>query len=254
MLNNSNGAQAGVTAWLKKQGWFGDFALTVIEQGRHRSFKLSFNNETLFVKHKNTADIRYELFGLMLTQTNNRQFVDYCSQSQLIFSTWIEGEAVNRLDNDKLEQLVDSLVDIHQNFTNLANFKQDLTGLAKGALSEVKRSNDYVTLCHGDVSSGNVLFSTSRCVFVDWEFSAIRDCRWDLATIISEFGLNKEQTNKLVKLYCAKRSFNQADFTQGVLPWLKCYLNTTIAWARANQHDETKYQTQLAHINSTNCY
>ena len=53
------------------------------------------------------------------------------------------------------------------------------------------------TLCHNDVVSGNLLFSNCRSYLIDYEYAAMNDFRFDLASFFSENQIEDERSRQL---------------------------------------------------------
>ncbi|MET1255217.1 phosphotransferase [Aliikangiella maris] len=66
-------------------------------------------------------------------------------------------------------------------------------------------SHDFKTksLCHNDLSSGNLLYGEKLTV-IDWEYVSVGDPLFDLAGICVNFELNEERQNNLILNYSEK--------------------------------------------------
>ena len=69
-----------------------------------------------------------------------------------------------------------------------------------------KISNLYPkVLSHNDLVRNNILFTFNKVYFIDWEYAAMNNSLFDVASFISENNLNEEQTEYFLKiLYGAK--------------------------------------------------
>lgn len=67
--------------------------------------------------------------------------------------------------------------------------------------------NDLV-LCHNDLVKDNLLFKFDDVVFIDWEYSAMNNPLFDLASFISENNLSNEQEDLFLNKYFGAK-YNQ---------------------------------------------
>jgi len=58
-------------------------------------------------------------------------------------------------------------------------------------------------LCHNDLSPNNILWNniSLELKIIDWEYACYSDVVMDIANLIINFGLNKQQEKNLIKLY-----------------------------------------------------
>ncbi|MDH3636006.1 MAG: phosphotransferase family protein [Gammaproteobacteria bacterium] len=64
------------------------------------------------------------------------------------------------------------------------------------------RDSSYVA-SHNDLVLDNLLLDNKRIWLIDWEFSAMASPYWDLATICNAANLGLEQSQRLLRTYCA---------------------------------------------------
>ena len=60
-------------------------------------------------------------------------------------------------------------------------------------LQAIQKMYQPCTLCHNDVVQGNLLFSSCREYLIDWEYSAMNDFRFDIASFFSENQITDSQ-------------------------------------------------------------
>ena len=60
-------------------------------------------------------------------------------------------------------------------------------------------------LCHNDLNPGNVLFDTHRVKLIDWEYAALNDRYFDLASLSIEFRLNAKDEDYFTTRYFGRR-------------------------------------------------
>ena len=80
----------------------------------------------------------------------------------------------------------------------------------KKVIKEVRRifSKTPMTLCHNDLVKDNLLFRFNDVVFIDWEYSAMNNPYFDLASFVSENNLSEEQEVFFLTKYFGYR-YNQ---------------------------------------------
>lgn len=67
------------------------------------------------------------------------------------------------------------------------------------------RDSPYVA-SHNDLVLDNLLLDDERIWLIDWEFSAMASPYWDLATLCNAANLDLEQSQRLLRAYCAGMS------------------------------------------------
>ena len=77
---------------------------------------------------------------------------------------------------------------------------QQMAGEADVLLRRLSADDSRLCLCHNDLTSANILDSQSLHL-IDWEYAAIGDPCFDLATIIQHHGLTEEQAEGLLAAY-----------------------------------------------------
>lgn len=77
---------------------------------------------------------------------------------------------------------------------------QQMAGEADVLLRRLSADDSRLCLCHNDLNSANILDSGSLHL-IDWEYAAIGDPCFDLATVIQHHGLTEEQAEGLLTAY-----------------------------------------------------
>jgi thiamine kinase-like enzyme len=77
---------------------------------------------------------------------------------------------------------------------------QRIAGEADILLRRLSADDSRLCLCHNDLTSANILDSGSLRL-IDWEYAAIGDPCFDLATVIQHHGLTEEQVEGLLTAY-----------------------------------------------------
>jgi len=68
---------------------------------------------------------------------------------------------------------------------------------------------EYV-LCHNDLNVKNILWHEKKVVFLDFEYTAVNDCYFDLASISVEFNLNKKEDIEMLDIYFGNEFYDEA--------------------------------------------
>ncbi len=77
---------------------------------------------------------------------------------------------------------------------------QQIAGEADVLLRRLSADDSRLCLCHNDLTSANILDSGSLHL-IDWEYAAIGDPCFDLATVIQHHALTEEQAEGLLTAY-----------------------------------------------------
>ncbi len=133
---------------------------------------------------------------------------------------YLKGEHKYKLSNMELKNLVKTVKKLHtikvdsreldlrkelKKYTHLSNKKAKKSILAiKNEIKKLKTYKKQLVCSHHDLNPRNIIFKKRKIKFIDWEYSSISDCFFDLATICYEFDLNKKQEKTLLKAYFIK--------------------------------------------------
>ena len=91
----------------------------------------------------------------------------------------------------------------------------DLKSLFKAPSSEVQKAfltletlPQNTVLCHNDLNPKNCIFLNQTLKFIDWEFAALNDCYFDLASVCVEFALSPEDETYFLSEYFNTQHWN----------------------------------------------
>lgn len=76
-----------------------------------------------------------------------------------------------------------------------------LKNLKDEADKQLKSTGYTPTLCHMDPNPNNWIINNHEAILIDWEYAAIGNPAWDLATLINTCNLSEDDQNKLLTLY-----------------------------------------------------
>lgn len=99
--------------------------------------------------------------------------------------------------------------DIKKDLKNYSKILKDTSSkkLIQKAQKELKKvqkyKKNYVTT-HHDLNPKNMIFHKNSVKFIDWEYTGVNDCFFDLATICVEFKLSNKMKKLLLKNYFLK--------------------------------------------------
>ncbi|RXK14086.1 choline kinase [Halarcobacter mediterraneus] len=200
---------------LKNQGFCNINYLLKTSKNKYliRVFK---NEDTVNISREFEFKIQKKAFkkgiaGKPLFLDNNKTFM-VCE--------YLKGKHKYSLSNIELKNLVKTINKLHsininsieldlskelKKYTHLSNKKAKKSILnIKNEIKKLKTYKKQLVCSHHDLNPKNIIFEKRKIKFIDWEYSSISDCFFDLATICYEFDLNKKQEKILLKTYFKK--------------------------------------------------
>lgn len=106
---------------------------------------------------------------------------------------------------------INILIDLNFNFDHDINLLvKKLTSLENNLTKEF-----HYGLCHNDLNTSNILYTKNSVYLIDFEFSAMGDIFFDLATL--SWFLNEDMKNELIKSYFGYSSKNLNEKLEGYL-------------------------------------
>ncbi|RXK01856.1 choline kinase [Arcobacter sp. CECT 8989] len=146
------------------------------------------------------------------------QFLD--NNKTFMVCEYLNGVHKYKLSKKELKNLVKTIKKLHsiKVQTKKLNLKEELkkynhlsSKKAKKSIlalnKEIKNLTAYkkqLVCSHHDLNPKNIIFNKNRIKFIDWEYTSISDCFFDLATICCEFDLTKKEERILLKTYFRK--------------------------------------------------
>jgi len=116
-------------------------------------------------------------------------------QQGIMISAFVQGSHSQTLTPKQLEQLVQALIRLHAlpHTGTHTRFWVDTSVIQEFAYEPA--------LCHNDLNPHNILWERNTPILIDWEYASINDRYFDLAAVISEFGLKDTEKQRLLHLY-----------------------------------------------------
>ena len=114
---------------------------------------------------------------------------------------FLEGEHKNKLDENELKLLAQTLQKLHSITTDTKPIE-----LQTDTSTIDNYSKEYV-LCHNDLNLQNIFFSDD-VKFIDWEYAGVNDRYFDLACVCVEFGLDGEMVEVFFEGYFEGENFS----------------------------------------------
>jgi thiamine kinase-like enzyme len=74
---------------------------------------------------------------------------------------------------------------------------------AERVLKLLQARDEAFVASHNDLVLENMMFDTTRLWLIDWEYSAMASPYWDLATLCNSANLDLQQSQRLLRIYCA---------------------------------------------------
>lgn len=105
---------------------------------------------------------------------------------------YLEGKHTSKLRRREISMFVEQLKQLHtlkidqQPLVFKANFPV-FTQELEEAFDLIAHASVEIVLCHNDLNPLNCIFSRQTIKFIDWEFAAMNDCYFDLASFSVEF-------------------------------------------------------------------
>ena len=87
----------------------------------------------------------------------------------------------------------------------------------------------HLCLCHNDVTCANII-GGDRLALIDWEYAAIGDPFFDLATVVQHHGLDDGQATQLLRAYLGQV---QDDDIHRLRQWCELYGRLSVLWEAA---------------------
>lgn len=108
---------------------------------------------------------------------------------------YLEGKHKKVLGRDDLSIITRHLQTLHHlsletEELNLKNLFKILTTEVKKAFKTIELYPKEIVLCHNDLNPKNCIFLNKTLKFIDWEFAALNDRYFDIATVCVEFNLD----------------------------------------------------------------
>lgn len=126
-------------------------------------------------------------------------------ENALSISTYVEGVHKEKLEKNDLEQFAEVLKKLHA--IKMESEPITLEGMLETPSEEVQEAlatisvfESEIVLCHNDLNSKNVIFSET-IQFIDWEYAALNDRYFDLASVSVEYTLSEEDETYFLRNY-----------------------------------------------------
>lgn len=95
-------------------------------------------------------------------------------------------------------------------------------------VEKLKSFNPQFSACHNDLVPQNWIISKDNLYLLDWEYSAINDPAFDLASLVSEFKLDKNLRNKVITLYSKDEFFEKRVYIYELLQHILWFVWTLV--------------------------
>jgi len=238
------------------------------------NYKLTSSKKTYLVRvfKNDTHDITKETTSIHITRSNEYKIQKKAWKKQLapepfyldtnksfMITEYLKGIHKYKLEKNEIESLVKNISKLHKikNFKNsnklqehdlksdFYNFKKvlkddDSKKIIVNSLMELKKISSYKTklvVTHHDLNPKNIIFYKKSIRFIDWEYTGINNCFFDLASICVEFNLDKTMQKFLLSCYFKnqKNKENKIKKKEQILSlnsYMKIYKNLCILWFR----------------------
>lgn len=131
-------------------------------------------------------------------------------ENALSISTYLEGMHKEKLEKNDLEQFAQVLTKLHtikieSKPITLEKMLESPSKEIQDAFTTINAFESETVLCHNDLNPKNVLFSEA-IQLIDWEYAALNDRYFDLASVSVEFELSEEDEAHFLRSYFAIHS------------------------------------------------
>ena len=161
-----------------------------------------------------------------------------------MITQFLDGYHKEALKKDELKKVIKQIKKLHKIKTSqkVYDIKKDLKNyfkllkdktskkLIQEAIKELKKiekyKKNYVTT-HHDLNPKNIIFYKNSVKFIDWEYTGVNDCFFDLATICVEFRLDNKMKKLVLKNYFLKI---KKEYKICLNSYIKIYENICKLW------------------------
>jgi len=127
---------------------------------------------------------------------------------------YLDGKHITKLTRAEISVFVEQLKQLHtlkidqEPLVLKANFSV-LTQELEEAFDVIHNATVEMVLCHNDLNPLNCIFSKETIKFIDWEFSAMNDCYFDLASFSVEFQFAVADEAYMLALYFGRTGWDK---------------------------------------------
>jgi thiamine kinase-like enzyme len=122
-------------------------------------------------------------------------------ENAFMLFAFLEGEHKTTVSSDELKHLAQTLQKLHSISIDAKPIELQTD------TSTVECYPQEYVLCHNDLNSQNIFFSTD-IKFIDWEYAGVNDRYFDLACVCVEFGLDGEMVEVFLEAYFKGENFS----------------------------------------------
>jgi len=163
----------------------------------------------------------------------------YDPQNGVMVFSYLDGEHRKRLSQEAIDQLVYTLLDLHQidmyassikplNIHKL--FSSPYTEKVNDAINTIDKYVPQYALCHHDLNPYNLIWQKNGVKLIDFEYAGINDIYFDLASVSVEFALSCEEDIYLLQKYFQEDIF----FTEKFYAYKLVYKALCETWFSEN--------------------
>lgn len=191
---------------LPNQGFSNDNYVFTVENQRYllRKFKLQDRDRIL----------EYEVQTLAYENALAAKPLHLDLSQGFMVCEYLEGKHKNSLTTDDLPLFAKHLQTLHNlsfetERLNLKSLFKTLSTEVKDAFKRLESFPKEMVICHNDLNPKNCIFLDKTLKFIDWEFAALNDYYFDLATVCVEFNLNIEDEVYFLTSYFKSESWEK---------------------------------------------
>ena len=183
------------------------------------NYKVTTDSQTYLVRKLLSNELDREKEYLLQQQAAalglSPKIIYFDREDQVMMMPFIEGVHHQTLDIPQLTALVDTLKQLHGNL-HYDEAPIDLEMAIKSkeesiteAFETIRNYPNETVICHNDLNPRNILWQCEKPCLLDFEYTGMNDCYFDLAAISVEFSLSKEQETYMLHRYFEGNFFRE---------------------------------------------
>jgi len=140
-------------------------------------------------------------------------------ENRLMIMVFQEGEHKVTLSSNELDRMIRTIKKLHSHdidadtniTTALCRYElvKHTTQAVIDALDEIDCYAVEYVLCHNDLNVKNILWHNDKTILLDFEYAAVNDCYFDLASISVEFALSETDDIHMLDIYFGDEFYDE---------------------------------------------
>lgn len=138
---------------------------------------------------------------------------------RLMIMKFQEGKHKDTLSSNELDTMIRTIKKLHNhnidadtNITTVLSKYELVKHTTQAVIDALELIDCYAVnyvLCHNDLNVKNILWHEDKAVLLDFEYAAVNDCYFDLASISVEFSLSETDDIHMLDMYFGDEFYNE---------------------------------------------